>query len=165
MARKQINGGTGRSEERRVSIEIEIPLEDNEYRKEADLLATETLAILTLKEEKKAFDAKMNEKIKAIEETRDPRATVVKQMKKKAMVDCIETADFDRNTIVVRNAKTKSAYDELERTMTPEERDRMAQGQLPWPDQKDVVLPEKDSNDIEAPPPAKRNGAAEQPEA
>jgi hypothetical protein len=158
MAKKKITSGTGSTEERLVSIELEMPLEGEEYQREADLLASECVEILKLQEEKKAFDAATNERIKEICETRDPRAQIVKAMKKKRLVECVESGSIDRNVVTVRNAKTGEVYSE--RAMTAEERNRMAQGKMPWADPGDVELPEKGKNDVEVEPAAMKNGAA-----
>jgi hypothetical protein len=150
MAKRKVNGnGSGDAEpsDRIVKLELLCELTPEEHTKESEQLAKEDIEILRLQEEARAKAAGYRESIKMLKEVRDPRAVVVESHKQKRLVECVEEAVFERGVVVVKRRDTGEHVSE--RPLENDERERMAQGQMPW----GVIaeLPEKAANDIEQP--------------
>lgn len=157
MARKVIDGGAGRKEERYVNLSVPIKLREDALLKKADELSKLDLKINEDKDAARAEATKRRESIKLLVEERDKLAKIVSTGEEEQMTKCLQKADFNRGRLIVVNAKTGDEIVSLSRAMEGEELERMRQGRLPWADPDDEELPEKKTNDVESP--KKSNGA------
>lgn len=158
MAKRVIDGGAGRKEERYVNLSVPIKLREDALLKKADELSKLDLKINEDKDAARAEATKRRESIKLLVEERDKLAKIVSTGEEEQMTKCLQKADFNRGRITVINAKTGDEIPALSRALEGEEMDRMRQGQLPWASQEDVELPERAENDVESPK-KKSNGA------
>lgn len=163
MAKQKITSGTGKKDQRYVTIPVKVKLRENELNEKGEELGKLDLKIN--EEKKSASDAAKSarESIKLLVEARDKLAVIVSTGEEERMTKCREDADFDHGTIITVNQKTGDKISE--RAMEAHERERMSQGMMPWFDQEDVELPEKAKNDVESGPVKKSKGNGEHPPA
>lgn len=138
MARRttaSINGSTPKPRTRKFVEDLPVKLSASEYEKKAEALAGAIVNVASLTAQKKIATKGWSDRITAATLEQEKLRACVETHSEPRTVDCIEETDFAHNKLVVRRLDTGEVV--RERALEAEERDRLAQGDLPGTDGED----------------------------